>query len=197
MSLPSDWYLEQYSSRRIHVMSPGDVGSTEPEMMMVVTAPETLDANHDEVPASLSIDGSDVVFHVDHTGPGVAYPVLADPAFYTKGDRVHISSSPPRAASGHGWWLVGDCKCLSSHTATVTVKIQYRTTTSQSWQTVQTKVKTGVKPGGGSSRRATAREQCSNSNGGLWRSIIDVDVNAYADPPDKTYTSQVGLQCRP
>ncbi|MGC5193603.1 hypothetical protein [Streptomyces albidoflavus] len=38
-----------------------------------------------------------------------AHPAAAQPArpevFYTGGDAAHISSTPPRTASGHGWWV--------------------------------------------------------------------------------------------
>lgn len=113
--------------------------------------------------------------------------------FVTDGDHVHVSSTPPATASGHGWWMdpLGKHKNVK---AKVTVWPQTRH--GSTWKTVAEgakKVKAGGK--GASSRRANARKTCENRNTTQWRSVIDVDLIDIADSPEKAVTRTVALSC--
>lgn len=48
---------------------------------MVVGAAWAIDADGDRIPTQYSVSGSTLTQTVDHTAPGVAYPVVADPAW--------------------------------------------------------------------------------------------------------------------
>jgi hypothetical protein len=111
-------------------------------------------------------------------------------AFSTQGDYVHISSTPPRAASGHGWWSKGTGNATY---AVVTVQLQINR--SGSWSNVGLPGRATVGPGGGAGNRVTARMECSDTTTHEWRSIIDVDVVGYVDSPEKLQTPAQLLPC--
>lgn len=50
---------------------------------MHAAAPWAFDANGTPVPTHYEVQGSTLVQVVDHTGAGIAYPVVADPTFIT------------------------------------------------------------------------------------------------------------------
>jgi hypothetical protein len=112
--------------------------------------------------------------------------------FISDGDRVHVSSTPPPTASGHGWWK----KISGPGTkAKVTVTLQARPAGTSTWHDVATGSKT-VKSGGGSGKRATARKTCTNLiQKTEWRSVIDVDIIGVADSPEKATTKAATLWC--
>ncbi|MBD0707275.1 hypothetical protein BU197_02255 [Streptomyces sp. CBMA291] len=110
--------------------------------------------------------------------------------FFTAGDRVHISSTPPITASAHGWWIDPDG---GSAKAKVTVELQVEKS-GGGWRTVATGSKT-VKQGGGSSRRANARKTCVGGAQTKWRSRVDVDIIGEADTPEKLVTPTQVLAC--
>lgn len=110
--------------------------------------------------------------------------------FYTRGDFVHISSTPPPTASAHGWWERGSAK--ATH-ADVTIRLQIKE--GNSWVYVGSTGKERVLPGGGSANRATARATCENSVVHQWRSVIDVDLVGSVDSPDKGETPVQSLAC--
>ncbi|RII08551.1 hypothetical protein DSC45_33080 [Streptomyces sp. YIM 130001] len=124
---------------------------------------------------------------------GLAAPASAAPsagAFVTNGDRVHVSSTPPRTASAHAWWI----KINGPGTkAKVTIWLEMKSTGGK-WHAVSKGAKT-VKSGGGSARRAVARKKCSNSKPRMWRTKIDVDIVGVADSPEKVYTKAVKVKC--
>lgn len=110
--------------------------------------------------------------------------------FETAGDYVHVSSSAFEA-SGHGWWVNGDCE-----TATAVVTVQLEEYYSDgSWRKVGTVGKKTVRSGGGSSDRSTGRAGCTGSATVSWRSVIDVDLVGLADDPDKLTTPVRDLSC--
>lgn len=110
--------------------------------------------------------------------------------FLQYGDWVHISSTAPRAASGHGWWENVDCDAVL---ADVTVQLQiYK---GGSWKNVGSAGRKRVYSGGGSANRAAARVTCANSNSYKWRSVIDVDVVGVADAANKLTTGEKTLAC--
>jgi len=75
--------------------------------------PDAYDVFLVTVPAEFSEDG---MIGLAQCGPGP--PVCI---FETEGDRVHISDTPPDAASGHGWWNNFNCPATF---ADVTVQLQ-------------------------------------------------------------------------
>ncbi|MFH7595431.1 hypothetical protein WDV06_10045 [Streptomyces racemochromogenes] len=112
--------------------------------------------------------------------------------FYTNGDNVHISSTAPAAASGHGWWV----KISGPGTkAKVTIELQALDYRDNRWKTVATGSKT-VYPGTGSANRAAARKVCTNRLMQVkWRSVIDVDIIGVNDSPEKAVTKTQTLWC--
>lgn len=130
-------------------------------------------------------------------GGMTATPAMAAPAapsevgtYITNGDRVHVSSTPPRTASAHGWWI----KVSGAGTkAKVTIWLQTKKSNGR-WRSVAKGQKT-VKSGGGSSRRANVRKTCANAQKRQWRSLIDVDIIGVSDSPEKAVTKAVTVRC--
>ncbi|MCX4661317.1 hypothetical protein [Streptomyces uncialis] len=116
--------------------------------------------------------------------------------FYSNGDYVHESSTPPATASGHGWWYK---KSGPGEKAKVTVQLQAYDAKAKKWKTVATGNKT-VKPSkklrsAPSTHRANARKVCKGSTTVKWRSVIDVDIIDVNDTPDKAVTTARSLTC--
>lgn len=111
--------------------------------------------------------------------------------FTTNGDYVHVSSSAFEA-SGHGWWVNGNCNTSS---AVVTVQLQ-QYYSDGSWRNVGTVGRSTVRSGGGAGNRATGRGGCNNSSTTGWRSVIDVDLVGLADDPGKLTTPSRNIGCR-
>jgi hypothetical protein len=110
--------------------------------------------------------------------------------FSTKGDYVHISSSAFEA-SGHGWWVNGDCP---ASLAVVTVQLQEYYSDGH-WRNKGTVGKKTVGSGGGAGNRATGRGGCDNHGTAGWRSVIDVDLVGVADDPRKLTTPARNIGC--
>ncbi|GLV87227.1 hypothetical protein Slala03_69160 [Streptomyces lavendulae subsp. lavendulae] len=111
--------------------------------------------------------------------------------FETRGDYVHVSSSAFEA-SGHGWWVNGNCPTT---TAVVTVQLQEYYSDGV-WRNVGGKGKSTVRSGGGSQGRATGRGPCKSSAVTSWRSVVDVDLVGLSDSPEKLVTAGRDLACR-
>lgn len=109
--------------------------------------------------------------------------------FTQHGDYVHISSTGPATASGHGWWQNVDCKATK---AVVTVDLQIKK--NNRWVTVATGSKT-VGSGGGSSNRAVGRALCANRTPHWWRSVVDVDLVGQVDAGNKLTTPETVVTC--
>lgn len=112
--------------------------------------------------------------------------------FYTNGDYVHVSSTAPAAASGHGWWTNGNCNATL---AVVTVQLQQYYSDGR-WRNVGSAGRATVRSGGGAGNRATGRVNCTNREVTGWRSVIDVDLVGLADDPGKLTTSSRNITCR-
>ncbi|NEA39886.1 hypothetical protein [Streptomyces sp. SID11385] len=113
--------------------------------------------------------------------------------FVTNGDRVHISSTPPRTASAHAWWthVAGP-----GTKAKVTIWLQVKATKKGSkWHSVAKNSKNLKSGNGGSARRVVARKKCANRNTRQWRTLIDVDLIGVADTPEKVSTKTVTVRC--
>ncbi|RMI12846.1 hypothetical protein [Cellulomonas triticagri] len=68
-----------------------------------LAAPWAYDANGAPVATSYEIAGSQVVQHVEHTAPGVAYPVVADPTgSIGLGYYWHFNRAETRTFHGYG-----------------------------------------------------------------------------------------------
>ncbi|MFJ4770611.1 hypothetical protein ACIP88_16070 [Streptomyces uncialis] len=133
----------------------------------------------------------------DSTGPSPrAGKKPSAGVFYTNGDYVHISSTPPATASGHGWWFKVNGPGAK---AKVTVQLQAYDAKAKKWKTVATGNKT-VKPSkklksAPSSNRANARKTCKGTAKVQWRSVIDVDIIDVNDSPEKAVTTARSLNC--
>ncbi|MFD7664963.1 hypothetical protein [Streptomyces sp. NPDC059788] len=111
--------------------------------------------------------------------------------FKTRGDYVHVSSSAFEA-SGHGWWVNGNCP---TSTAVVTVELQEYYNDGR-WRTKGTVGQATVRSGGGAGNRATGRAGCDNNTLTGWRSVVDVDLVGVADTPEKLITPARNINCR-
>ncbi len=111
--------------------------------------------------------------------------------FQTRGDYVHVSSSAFEA-SGHGWWVNGNC---SARLAVVTVQLQQYYSDGR-WRNIGSVGRKTVASGGGAGNRATGRAGCNNSSLTGWRSVIDVDLVGQADDPRKLTTPARNIRCR-
>ncbi|MEU8382998.1 hypothetical protein [Streptosporangium sp. NPDC048865] len=111
--------------------------------------------------------------------------------FQTRGDYVHISGSAFEA-SGHGWWVNGDCNATL---AVVTVQLQ-QYYADGTWRNAGTPGSATVRSGGGAGNRATGRAGCLNGSLTGWRSVVDVDLVGLADDPGKLYTPGQNIYCR-
>jgi|GEM_PF-3860032 len=139
-------------------------------------------------PAPASADGA---VSLDNTGsPENGLTPSALCIFYTRGDYVHVSSTAFEA-SGHGWWINGDC---SATWAVVTVTLQ-EYYSDGSWRDKGTGQAT-VRSGGGSGNRATGRAGCNDATVTGWRSVVDVDLVGLIDDPGKLITSAQNISCR-
>jgi hypothetical protein len=108
----------------------------------------------------------------------------------TNGDYVHVSNTPPLAASAHGWWTYAKETDLK---ADVTVQLQVNR--GGTWVDVGRPGVERVRPGGGSANRSNARVPCVTTESTEWRSVIDVDIVGVIDTPDKLYTTPRRLNC--
>ncbi|WP_326619537.1 hypothetical protein OG863_19615 [Streptomyces decoyicus] len=120
-------------------------------------------------------------------GPGV---------YASNGDHVHVSSTKPATASGHGWWF--KVKGPGSK-AKVTIWLQTRKKGAKKWHTVAKGSKI-VKPSkklnkAPSTWRANARKKCANRQVREWRSVIDTDIIGVADSPEKAVTKVRPVKC--
>ncbi|WNI28501.1 hypothetical protein [Streptomyces sp. ITFR-6] len=128
---------------------------------------------------------------------GSVVPATAAPAtakgpgvFVTNGDRVHISSTPPRTASAHAWWTH-----VSGPGTKAKVTIWLQMKSGKKWHSVARNAKNLKSGNGGSARRVVARKKCANRSKRQWRTKIDVDLIGVADSPEKAYTKPVTVKC--
>lgn len=133
---------------------------------------------------------SEVVSHEEASQLGATQQAALVCNFQQAGDYVHISSTPPRSASAHGWWYNTDCKATR---ATVTIQLQIRHW--WGWGNAGSAGSAEVKQGGGSSSRVTARATCANRDSNSWRSVVDVDLAGVADAPNTLTTPARTLAC--
>lgn len=136
--------------------------------------------------------------HADTARKSALTPAQDTGLFTGHGDDVHISSTPPRSASAHGWWTVDASVGEPPTHSIVTVQLQMKLQdeNNATWIDAGEPGSERVKPGGGSANRATARVQCKNSARTIWRSRIDVDIIGYADSPNQTITRERAIPCR-
>lgn len=110
---------------------------------------------------------------------------------YTKGDYAHISNTPPKSASAHGWWINGNCNTTK---ARVTARLQIKR--AGVWVNVTGSTGTStVFSGGGAGDRATARIACRSNESYQWRSVVDVDPVGILDTPNTLKTAGRTLSC--
>jgi hypothetical protein len=130
--------------------------------------------------------------------------ILAESSTITAGDckyrqavdNPHISTSPPRAASAHGYWKKVGGTCPSRANVDVYLQAVWCDSSGCRWRTVASDSK-DVYAGGGAGRRATARETCGGTSKVGWRAFVDVDLIGQGDPSGYTYTPGRDLYCYP
>ena len=115
--------------------------------------------------------------------------------YETRGDYVHVTR---QQASGHGWWLN---RSGPAKRAIVKIKLQTKKVKRfwfDSWPDAtdwMPRKPIEFRPGGGSGNRANARRQCNGTTVTQWRSVVDVDIVGFVDPPDKVTTDVRYLRC--
>jgi hypothetical protein len=110
--------------------------------------------------------------------------------FLTYGDYVHISRSPPRAVSAHGWWVR-----IDNEAPLALVRVQLQIKRAGLWLNVGSLGSKVIKSGGGSASRVSARAACVGSDVHEWRSVVDVDLVGYLDSADRHITPARLLPC--
>lgn len=105
-------------------------------------------------------------------------------------DNPHRSSTGV-AASGHGWWDKGNC---SNNRANV-YNCLYEWYTDNSWRQIACSPTKELAPGGGSSNRTVARQDCADSTRTSWRNHVDVDVIGESDTGEWPF-NQADVDCR-
>jgi hypothetical protein len=102
---------------------------------------------------------------------------------------VHISSTLPTAASGHGWWLENGCNESYGYVC-VTLKEKK----SGTWYNEASNCAT-VAPG--SSHKVGARKDCYSSSFTYWQSLVTVSVSGPLGYGfGSTYTPVQYIPCR-
>lgn len=112
--------------------------------------------------------------------------------FQTRGDNVHISSTPPRTVSAHGYWT--NITCPTGTKAVVTTQLQ-RKNALGIWINVGTVGKKTVYAGGGSANRSVGRYTCNGTDTNTYRSKVDVDIVGWFDTYEKYTSKEVRLSC--
>jgi hypothetical protein len=107
------------------------------------------------------------------------------------GDYVHVSSTPPATASGHGWWNKGGCTAAR---AQVTVQLQ-EYYSDGTWRDKGTAGSAAVYSGGGSGNRVTGRATCTSTTRTGWRSQVTADVIGQTGL-NQIYTASQNINCR-
>ena len=114
-------------------------------------------------------------------------------SFSTNGDYVHVTAGD---ASAHGWWT---WHSGPAELATVSIKLQTKTIRRfwfDSWSDTTEWTAKDLKPANNRSRnRVNVRKLCNGVTATWWRSIVDVDIIGYPDPPDKIKTRAVMRDC--
>ncbi|ASU82568.1 hypothetical protein CDO52_07025 [Nocardiopsis gilva YIM 90087] len=155
---------------------------------LATATPASAEAAH--APAEALESSGEVVVR-DTTGGGDDEPAGSIICrFDTRGDRVHISSTA-NEASGHGWWVNGDCD-----TTQAVVMVQLQQYTGGSWNDVGRVGQETVRSGGGSANRATGRAACNSSATTTWRSVVDADLVGIVDDPFTRTTEPRQIPCR-
>jgi hypothetical protein len=108
-----------------------------------------------------------------------------------EGDHVHISSTGPPTASGHGWWKRGNCTAAK---AQVSIVLQEHFSDG-SWRDRGQGGQGDFPPGPGAGKRATARAVCLTTNLTGWRSVVNVSVINESGTASVT-TPGVNINCR-
>lgn len=110
-------------------------------------------------------------------------------------DNPHISStSSTDAVQAHGWWKKGTCTAATAHVQVCLY--EYFTNGSEGyWERMNCSPRNPLKPGGGSSYRVTAHEDCNDDTRVSWRAHVDVDVDGQIDTSEVPYR-QADVYCR-
>jgi hypothetical protein len=138
-----------------------------------------------QIPAAAAPLSSGPGHHASAQTPDIQYPCSP----LAEGDDVHISSTLPTAASGHGWWRNNDCNESYGYVC-VTLKEDLNGT----WYNKASHC-ASVPPG--SSHKVGARKDCSSSRFTYWHSLVTVNTSGPLGYGfGSTYTPVVYIPCR-
>jgi len=104
--------------------------------------------------------------HATAQAPGIQYPCSP----LAEGDYVHISSTAPLAASGHGWWLDNGCNESYGY---VCITLQEKL--SGTWYNEAGPNCKSLPPG--KKYKVGARKDCITNRSEYWRSHVTVSTS--------------------
>lgn len=108
-------------------------------------------------------------------------------------DYPHVTDNQ---ASVHGWWIDWNNKCPDK--AHVKVSLQAYWCDSSGCRFITVASGSGdYYEGGGSGKRATAKQPCATNSEISWRGYTDVDIPWVVDPSGVTYSEIRDLYCTP
>jgi hypothetical protein len=138
-----------------------------------------------QVPAAAAPLSSSPGLHVTPQIPKIAYPCYPQ----ARGDYVHISSTPPRAASGHAWWLENGC---NESFGTVCITLQERL--GGTWHNERGPICKSLAPG--KAHKVGARRNCLTAGSEYWRSHVTVVTSGpLGYGSDSDYTPKRYIAC--
>jgi hypothetical protein len=108
-------------------------------------------------------------------------------------DDPHVTNNE---AGVHGFWKKMGGTCPSKANVDVYLQAWGCGTTGCMWVT-QASGSGDYYAGGGSGKRATAKEPCSSTRTVGWRGFVDVDLIGVSDPAGYTYGTAKDLACAP
>lgn len=120
----------------------------------------------------------------------ILQPRLRMPACSPIADGDHVHGPSSGDASGHGWWLRGNCKVNLAR-----VQILLQESIGGTWGDVGMPGVGTVPAGGGSGRWVNARATCASSTQTKWRSVINVSTIGQPGADEFTTATQ-SLACR-
>lgn len=175
--------MPKYSVRRIAVVLTATCALLLPLSSSAVAS--GLDGS-DDAPGVLAVSSEPSAAAPDGSGAIFSHGAAGVHRFTTHGDNAHVTRGE---VSVHGWWTK-----QSGPAAKARVTVWLQAHKGAKWKTIQKGART-VKPGTG--KRANARKKCKNTTTKVkFRTVVDVDIIGYADPPTKLYTKSVTRRCK-
>lgn len=138
-----------------------------------------------QIPAAAAPLSSAPGHHATAHTPKIMYPCSP----LARGDYVHISSTPPNAASGHAWWLNNGCNESFGY---VCITLQERL--SGTWHNEAGPSCKSLAPG--KKHKVGARRNCLTNASRTWRSHVTVSTSgSFGYGTGSTYTPNRSIPC--